>query len=295
MSLGKPSLGDRIFDFANYLFLILISITFIIPILNVISTSFISEKELIERGFILIPRNFDLTSYKLFLRKGSELIDAYKITILRVAVGTFMNLLVTSMFAYPLAKKDLPGRKFFITMVFITMLIGGGLIPTYMVIKHLKLINTVWAMIIPSLMSVWNMLILRNFFYSIPASLEESATIDGASPFTVLVKIILPLSLPALATIGLFYAVGHWNAWFDAVIYINDPSKYPVQVVLRNYVLNMTPFELELAETTGIDAMPPAVTVRSTVIVISTLPIIFIYPFIQKYFVKGVMVGSIKG
>ena len=135
-------------------------------------------------------------------------------------VGTFLNLIVTAMFAYPLSKKDLPGRSFFITMVFITMLIGGGLIPTYMVVKELKLINSLWALIIPSLMSVWNMLIMRNFFYTIPDSLEESAMIDGATPFQILIRIIIPVSLPVFATIGLFYAVGHWNAWFDAVIYL---------------------------------------------------------------------------
>lgn len=295
MYLGKPTTGEKIFDWVNRIVLISLTMTFLIPFLNVISTSFVSEKELIERGFVLVPRNFDFTAYKLFLQKGSVLLDAYKITIFRVVVGSFINLLVTAMFAYAMAKKDLPGRNFFITMVFITMLIGGGLIPTYMVVRALKLIDSVWAMIIPSMMSVWNMLILRNFFYTIPSSLEESALIDGATPFTVLIKIIVPLSMPALATIGLFYAVGHWNAWFDAVIYINDTQKYPVQVVLRNFVLNMTAYELELEESTGISAVPPSVTIRSAVIVISTLPILCIYPFVQQYFVKGIMVGSIKG
>mgnify|MGYP000865344710 FL=1 len=295
MYLGKPTFGEKVFNVINYTLLAFLTITFIVPFLNVIATSFISEKELIERGFVLIPRDFDLTSYKLFLRKGSVLVDAYKVTVLRVVLGSVINLFVTAMFAYPMAKKDLPGRNFFITMVFITMLIGGGLIPTYMVVKSLNLINSFWALIIPSMMSVWNMLILRNFFYTIPPSLEESAFIDGATPFIVLTRIILPLSLPSLATIGLFYAVGHWNAWFDAVIYINEPEKYPVQVILRNFVLNMTAYELKLEESTGLGAKPPSVTIRSTVIVISTLPILFIYPFVQKYFVKGIMVGSVKG
>ena len=180
-------------------------------------------------------------------------------------------------------------------MVFITMLIGGGLIPTYMVVKELKLINSLWALIIPSLMSVWNMLIMRNFFYTIPDSLEESAMIDGATPFQILIRIIIPVSLPVFATIGLFYAVGHWNAWFDAVIYLNDTNKYPVQVVLRNFVLTMTDYELELEQSTGIAAKPPAVTIRAAIIIVSTFPILCIYPFIQKYFIKGVMIGAIKG
>lgn len=295
MHLGKRTTGERVFEDINYILLTFLTITFLIPFINVVSTSFVSQKELIERGFVLFPKKFDFTAYKLFLRKGSVMLDAYKITIFRVLVGSLINLLVTAMFAYAMSKKDLPGRNFFITMVFITMLFGGGLIPTYMVIKSLKLLNSIWVMIIPSLMSVWNMLIMRNFFYTIPPSLEESALIDGASPFTVLVKIIIPLSMPAFATIGLFYAVGHWNAWFDAVLYINDTKKYPVQVVLRNFVLNMTAYELELEESTGIAVMPPSVTIRSAVIVISTVPILCIYPFIQQYFVKGIMVGSIKG
>lgn len=291
----KPSKGERIFEVFNYILLILLSAAFLIPFLNVLASSFVSEKEIIERGFVLIPQEPDYTAYKLLLGKGSVLIDAYKVTIFRVVVGTFLNLIVTAMFAYAMSKKDLPGRNFFITMVFITMLIGGGLIPTYMVVKELKLINSLWALIIPSLMSVWNMLIMRNFFYTIPDSLEESAMIDGATPFQILIKIIIPVSMPVFATIGLFYAVGHWNAWFDAVIYLNDTNKYPVQVVLRNFVLTMTDYELELEQTTGISAKPPAVTIRAAIIIVSTLPILCVYPFIQKYFVKGIMVGSIKG
>lgn len=291
----KPTKGEKIFEVFNYIFLTLLAATFLIPFLNVLASSFVSEKEIIERGFVLIPREPDFTAYKLLLGKGSVLINAYKVTIFRVVVGTFLNLIVTAMFAYPLSKKDLPGRSFFITMVFITMLIGGGLIPTYMVVKELKLINSLWALIIPSLMSAWNMLIMRNFFYTIPDSLEESAMIDGATPFQILIRIIIPVSLPVFATIGLFYAVGHWNAWFDAVIYLNDTNKYPVQVVLRNFVLTMTDYELELEQSTGIAAKPPAVTIRAAIIIVSTLPILCIYPFIQKYFVTGIMVGSIKG
>lgn len=295
MHSNKLSRGEKIFEFVNYIFLILLSATFLIPFLNVLANSFMSSKEIIERGFVLIPREPDITAYKLLLSKNSILLNAYKITIFRIVVGTSLNLIVTAMFAYAIAKKDLPGRNFFITMVFITMLIGGGLIPTYMVVKELKLINSIWSMIIPSLMSVWNMLIMRNFFYSIPPSLEESALIDGATPFQILIKIIIPVSLPAFVTIGLFYAVGHWNAWFDAVIYLKDRDKYPVQVVLREFVLTMTHYELTLEESTGIAAKPPNTTIRSAIIIVSTLPILCIYPFVQRYFVKGILVGSIKG
>lgn len=182
---------------------------------------------------------------------------------------------------------------FFLVLSFITMIFYGGLIPSYLVIKSLGLIDNVWCFILPNLMSVWNMLILRNFFYSIPESLEESALLDGATPMTIFFRIIVPLSMPAIATIGLFYAVDQWNSWFDAAIWINDPNKYPLQMVLRKYVLMSSTYDLKFDLATG--AKPPDMGIKSAIVVISTVPMLCIYPFIQKYFVKGVMVGSVKG
>ncbi|HHY22654.1 MAG TPA: carbohydrate ABC transporter permease, partial [Clostridiaceae bacterium] len=274
----------------------LLSLTFIVPFLIVLSTSFVSEEEVMRRGaFILMPQKLDLTAYKMLLSGGSILFNAYKVTIFRVVVGTLLNLTFTSMLAYGLSKKNLPGRNLFITMIFITMLFGGGLIPTYMLIKGLRLVNSIWVMIIPGLISAWNMIIMRNFFYTIPDSLEESATLDGATPMQILLKIIFPLSLPAFATIGLFYAVGHWNAWFDAAIYINDRNKMPVQIIMRNIVLTMTTQDVNNEFISDFGVRPPAQTLKSAVIIISTIPILCIYPFLQKHFVKGIMIGSIKG
>lgn len=293
----KLSKGEKVFQVVNYIFLTLLTLLFLIPFIIVFSTSFVTEQEVARRGaFILFPEEFSLGAYKVLLSQGSMLINSYKITIFRVVVGTAINLLFTSTLAYGLSKKSLPGRNIFITMIFITMLINGGLIPNFMLIKALGLYNSVWVMIIPGAVSAWNMILMRNFFSQLPESLEEAAMLDGATPLQILTKVILPLSMPIIATIGLFYAVGHWNAWFDASIYINDTNKLPVQVFMRNVILSMSSKEIDgavLNEVAGVK--PTAETLKSAVIIITTLPILCIYPFIQKYFVKGVMVGSIKG
>jgi putative aldouronate transport system permease protein len=292
----RPGGGETAFQAFNYAFLVLLSLAFIVPFLAIVSTSFVGENELIRRGnFILIPERLDLSAYKVLLSEGSMLYHAYGITFLRVVVGTSLNLLFTSMLAYGLSRKDMPGRNGFITIVFITMLFGGGLIPTYLLLKFLHLTDTFWVMIVPGLISAWNLLIMKNFFAQIPESLIESATIDGARPLTVLARIVLPLSLPTFATIGLFYAVGHWNAWFDATIYINDSKLMPVQVLLRRIVLSFSSQDLDAEMLNGVANKPTAQSLRGAMIVVTTLPILFVYPFLQKHFVKGVLTGSLKG
>jgi len=174
------------------------------------------------------------------------------------------------------------------------MLVSGGLIPSFLLVKYIGLYNNVWALIVPGLISVWNMILLRNFFMQIPESLEESAILDGATPIQILIKIIIPLSVPAIATIGLFYAVAHWNDWYDAFIYITDSQKLPVQNIMRNIVIGASIADLG-NEGMSDSVKPPTETIKSAVIIISTLPILCVYPFIQKYFVKGIMVGSVKG
>lgn len=289
-------MGETTFQIVNYSFLTLISLSFIIPFLVVLATSFVSENELIARGnFILIPRDLDFTAYNLLLSKGSLIYNAYGVTFLRVLIGTLLNLAFTAMMAYGLARRDLPGRNGLITLVFITMLIGGGLVPNYLLMKSIHLLNTFWVMIIPGLISSWNLIIMRNFFMQIPVELEESAIIDGASPLGVLVRIVFPLSLPTFATIGLFYAVGHWNAWFDAAIYINNTQMHPLQLILRQVVLSMTSEEINTTMTAGMMERPTAQSLKAAAIIATTVPILFVYPFLQKYFVKGVLTGSIKG
>ncbi len=285
--------GELAFQVVLYVLLILLTLTFIIPFLLVIGTSFVSKEEIARRGFVFFPQVWNFAAYDMMLLQNTEVWRAYGVTFFRVVVGTLSSLLVTGTFAYAVSKKDLPGRTVLLVLSFITMIFYGGLIPTYLVVKSLGLIDSLWCFILPNLMSVWNMLILRNFFYSIPDSLEESALLDGATPPTIFFRIIVPLSMPAIATIGLFYAVDQWNNWFDAAIWINDVRKYPLQMVLRKYVLMSSTYDLKFDLATG--AKPPDMGIKSAIVVISTLPMLCIYPFIQKYFVKGVMIGSVKG
>lgn len=288
------SRGETVFQISNYIILSVLSILFVLPFVFVLASSLIGEQELMTRGsFILIPRKLDFGAYAYFLRSGSIVLNAYLVTIFRIVVGTAVNLAVTAGLSYGLAKKKLPGVNIVTGLIFFTMLFGGGLIPTYLVVKGTGLINSLWALVIPSAVSTWNMFIMRNFFREIPASIEESAEIDGASPFRILVSIIVPLSAPAFATIGLFYAVAHWNAWFDAAIYINDVTKLPVQNILRGVVIAGT--ELDIAADYDIDRIPPPETMKYALIIISTVPILLIYPFIQRYFVKGIKIGAVKG
>nr|WP_275983725.1 carbohydrate ABC transporter permease [Paenibacillus hamazuiensis] len=274
--------------------LVALSLMFLIPFLSVLSTSFISNAESMRRGaFVLIPEKLDFAAYDLLLNKGTLIWTAYKITLFKVVVGTFLNLVFTSTLAYGLSRRKLPGRNALVFFIFLTMIFHGGLIPTYMLMDNLGVKDTLLALILPGLVSAWNLFILRNFFMSLPEELEESAIMDGASPPVILWKIVIPLSMPAIATIGLFYAVHHWNDWFGASIYINDRSLLPVQVVMRNIVLAGVAQNETMIE--YVNDPPPAQTLKSAIIIISTVPILFVYPFIQRFFVKGMMVGSIKG
>ena len=259
--------------------------------------SFVSEAEIARRGaFILIPEQWDLTSYRTLWSSRQNLIRAYGNTLFRVIVGTVMNLIFTIALAYPLSKRDLKGRTFFNALVFFTMIFSGGMVPTYMVVKATGLIDSPWALIVPSLIGTWNMFMMRNFFYAIPDSLIESAQLDGANNLQILTRIVLPCSMASIATILLFYAVGHWNAWFDAVLYITDNKLLPMQNLLRNIIAASNMSDLDAAAMLTADYVrPPAESIKSATIVITTLPILVVYPFIQKYFVKGVMVGSVKG
>ncbi|WP_248924589.1 carbohydrate ABC transporter permease [Paenibacillus hamazuiensis] len=290
----KPTVGERAFDVINIVLLVALSLMFLIPFLSVLSTSFISNAESMRRGaFVLIPEKLDFAAYDLLLNKGTLIWTAYKITLFKVVVGTFLNLVFTSTLAYGLSRRKLPGRNALVFFIFLTMIFHGGLIPTYMLMDNLGVKDTLLALILPGLVSAWNLFILRNFFMSLPEELEESAIMDGASPPVILWKIVIPLSMPAIATIGLFYAVHHWNDWFGASIYINDRSLLPVQVVMRNIVLAGVAQNETMIE--YVNDPPPAQTLKSAIIIISTVPILFVYPFIQRFFVKGMMVGSIKG
>jgi len=289
----KRAVSERIADFFIYAGLISLALIFLIPFWMVLVTSVVSESERLSRGLLIMyPRKLDFSAYQTILSKNSQIVSAYGVTLMRTVVGTACNLLVTSMLAYGLSKKTHPFRKTITLGIFFTSIFNPGLIPAFLAVKYTGLYDSFGAFIVPNLVVVWWMLILRNFFMQIPDELEEAALIDGASPVTVLFKIILPLSLPSLTTIGMFYAVWHWNSWFDGMIYISSSKLFPVQVVLKNIISASMVENLDLLAGS---VPPPLEAVKSAAIMVSTLPILAVYPFVQKYFVKGIMVGSVKG
>ena len=293
----KQFSGEKIFQIFDITLMCIFMVLVLIPVFTVLMTSFVSEAEIAQRGtFIIIPQKFDFSAYKMLLASGKNILRAYGNTLFRVLIGTFLNLLLTITLAYGLSRKNLKGRNLFTAFVFFTMFFSGGLIPTFILVKSLNLLDSRWSMIFPGLINTWNLLIMRNFFYAIPKSLEEAAIIDGANDMQILTKVVLPLSKASIATIGLFYAVAHWNAWFDAMLYINKTSLLPMQNILRNIITAASNIgDLGAEAYNSLDVIPPSQSIRAATIVITTLPILTVYPFIQKYFVKGVMVGSIKG
>jgi putative aldouronate transport system permease protein len=284
------SRGERIFEIFNIIFLTLLSLAFILPLVFIVSNSLVSEAEVVRRGqFILWPEQPDLTAYRTIL--GSSILGtAYLNTILRVTIGVTLNLIFTATLAYALSKKNLPGRGWMTLFIFIPLIFSGGIIPLYLLVTNIGLRNSFWAMILPVLINPFWLLIMRNFFMTIPQELEEAAIMDGASPLTVLTRIVVPLSMPIFTTIGLFYAVFHWNAWFDAAIFIDSPLRQPVQLLLRNTLLSGV-----LNDPVMADYRPPAEALKASLTVVSAVPILLVYPFIQRYFVKGVLIGGIKG
>lgn len=293
----RMTLSDKIFHICNTLFLILFSAIIILPIFCVVMNSFVSQAEITRRGmFIFIPEEWDFNAYRMLWGSRENIFRAYGNTFWRVIVGTSLNMIFTIALAYPLSKRDLKGRTVINAIVFFTMLFSGGMVPTYLVIKFTGLLNTRWALVIPSLVNTWNMFMMRNFFYGIPESLEESAKLDGANNWQVLTRIVLPCSTASMATIALFYAVGHWNAWFDATLYLTNSKLLPMQNILRNIITAATMDDLDAATLAMSDyVQPPTESIKSATIIVSTLPILVVYPFVQKYFVKGAMVGSVKG
>lgn len=290
----NKSLFEKIFSKFNYIIMTIVIFIVIIPLLNVVSISMVSAKEVIEKRFILIPSHFVFDAYKTIFSNGSIITDAYMITLFRVVVGTVVSMTVTYLLAYGMSKKKLPGRNAITMFIFITMLFSGGLIPGYLLIRNLGLFNNLLVYILPMMVSAYNTLLLRNFIMNIPESLFESAEIDGAKELTVLFRMVLPLSLPAMATISLFYAVDQWNSWFDAFLFVSNVKLQPVQLVLRN-ILAVSMVNISNSRGGHFTIMPPPRAIQNATIVVSTLPIVLIYPFIQKYFVKGIMVGSVKG
>lgn len=272
--------------------LILFAILTFLPFYYVILTSISDPHQIREGELLLWPRGFDLAAYRIIM-DNERFLTSFANTVTRTVLGVIVNLALQLSFAYALSKRYLPGRKFFMVYIIITMLFNGGIIPTYLIVRATGLIDTIWALVIPTALSTWNVILLRSFFENIPESLEESAKIDGANDFTIFVKIYLPLSLASVATIGLFIAVMHWNTYMDAIIYINKPELQVLQTFLRDMVV-----QLEMLSTMGDMTLlneTSILSVRTAAIFLTVLPIVVVYPFIQKYFVKGVTLGAVKG
>ncbi|MBD8841813.1 carbohydrate ABC transporter permease [Paenibacillus sp. FSL R5-0623] len=285
--------SNRIFDIVNISFISLFVIFCLAPFLHTIAISLSSNRAITSGEVTIFPKEFNWDSYIQVFSDQSMLYSLGFTTILTVAT-TVLCMLFTLAAAYPLTKKKLKGRKLFMYVIIITMFFSGGMIPEYLLIRDLNMLNSVWALILPGLVSPFNLIILISFFRGIPESLEESAEIDGSSHVHTLFKIILPLSMPVLATLALFYAVGRWNGFQDSLLYINDPKLYPLQLKLFQMVQNNMVSELTLMEGANRTPLTPE-SLKAATVVFATVPILLVYPWLQKYFVSGAMLGAVKG
>jgi putative aldouronate transport system permease protein len=281
----KTSPSRAAFQIVNLAFVILTCLAILIPFWMVIATSFSSNAVAAREGFVLIPKSLELTSYIAVFTSGGYFRSFIR-SIWITAAATGLSMAISTTMAYALAQKELIWRKGFFNIVLLTMIIDGGIIPFYMVVRSLGMINSYWSLIIPTAVSTYNLILLRNFFRSIPESLMESARLDGAGELGILLRIVFPVSVPIIAAIALFYAVIHWNRYFEVIMFINSTNKYTLQVLLRQLIFHS---EGDGAYTVLVNNF------KMAVMVITMLPILILYPFIQKYFISGLMLGSIKG
>ncbi|MBK9207443.1 MAG: carbohydrate ABC transporter permease [Anaerolineales bacterium] len=284
---------NTLFDIFNYAFIAVLSFISLAPMLNLLAIS-LSDNSAVMGGYVTFwPINFTLENYFVIF-KSSAIYRAFWISTERTVLGVVISQFLTIITAYPLSKtaRQFKGRNFFMWILVFTMLFDGGLIPFFMVIRNLGLINTIWALIVPGV-SVWSVILLLNFFKEIPQELEEAALLDGATHWQILWKIYVPLSIPALATLTLFAAVWHWNAWFDGMIFMTDPNNYPLQTYLRTVVVDLNSSNLNM-DLTKIDMLSQR-SLRGAMIFVTTIPIMVLYPFLQRYFVTGIKLGSVKG
>lgn len=294
----KENFTDRLIQGFIYLVVIALCLLIIIPCINVLALSFNDGADAAKGGIYFWPRVFTLDNYKEVFADG-KIMKSYGITIARTFIGTSLSLIVTTLAAFALKEEKLPGRKIITMLITFTMLFGGGMIPTYIQYKNLHLLNSFWVYVIPGVVGVTNLLMVRTFFESIPDSLEESAKLDGCGYFKIYTQIVLPLSKPVLAVVGLYTAVGHWNDWFAGAFYMNSSKLWPVQTVLQQMLSRAMASSQEVKTASqAIAQANSAVTsdsLKMAAVVITTVPILCIYPFAQKYFAKGAMIGAVKG
>ncbi|WP_127589664.1 carbohydrate ABC transporter permease [Paenibacillus lautus] len=288
----KESRSYKVFKVCNAIILLFVVFITLYPFLNVVAQSFSSESYINSGKVNLIPRGFNIDTYKT-VTKDAMFWTNYKNTVVYSVVGTAISMFLTTIFAYALSKKRLVGRKFLTMFAVFTMFFNGGLIPNYVLINSLGFSNSIWAIVIPGAISIYNMLIMKSFFENMPEELEEAAAIDGLNTYGMLFRIVLPLSKAVIATMVLFYAVGHWNSWFPAFLYLDQKELFPVTIYLRNMIAGAT--GVTSAGATSTDNLTQiSANIKSVTMVLTILPILTIYPFVQRYFVTGIMLGSVK-
>jgi ABC-type glycerol-3-phosphate transport system permease component len=294
-----PTAAPLPFRIFNTIFLTLLSASFIMPFFLMAVQSVTPEEEIVMNGFRLWPDKFTTFAYEYLFTSSTQFVQAFKITAILTVIGTANTLFWTSMGAYALSRKYLPYRRGLTIFVTITMMFNGGLIPWFIIVKGLGMMNSLTALFIPGTINVWNMIIMRNYFMSLPESLEESAKLDGASDFTVYFRIIIPISMPIIATMIVYIAVGYWNEWYNALLFITTNQDLTTLQLLLRKIINSTGVAIssrggrKLANSAGM--LTPSESLKMASVMVATVPILVIYPFLQKYFVKGIMIGSIKG
>lgn len=291
----KTREGNRMFDICLYIVFILLAVLMIYPLYYVVIMSLANTVALAKHAPYILPYSVDLTGYETIF-KDATFFQALGTTLFVTVVGVAINMTLSICGAYALSKKYLPGRNLFLGIILFTMLFSGGLVPSYLNIKSLGLINNVWSMILPTAIGTYYMIIMKNYFSSLPESLEEAAELDGANAFVILIKIVVPISKPFIATFSLFYAVERWNEWYNAMLYVSKKAYQPLQIYLREILVNLNSqlsaqAQMMMGETQKIQAS----TVQMACIVVTMVPILCIYPFVQKHFVKGIMIGGVKG
>ena len=290
----QMSTGDRVFTIVNYSLLMLVLIIELYPLVYVVAASFSDPQAVVSGKVFLFPVNPTLKGYAAVF-KNKKILTGFSNSIFYLIVGTVLNLVMTMLCAYPLSRKEFRARGFLSMFFVFTMYFSGGIIPTFLVVKNLGMYDSLSSLYIPQAINVFNFIVMRTFFRQLPESLEEAAKIDGASDMGVLLKIVLPLSVPIIATIGLFYAVQYWNSYFDALIYIQSPDKFTLQLRLRSLLFADELNNAGGGNVEGIGTQVMTQSLKMACVAVSTIPILLVYPWLQKYFVKGVMLGSVKG
>jgi putative aldouronate transport system permease protein len=298
-SLRTRSLADISISSISYLSVVFFALLCVLPFALLVAGSFSEEVSLLRYGYRLVPRRFSIEAYS-FILSNNVVFNSYRITILVTVIGTFLSILLTSGLAYSLSLPDLKYQNAISLFVYVTMLFSGGLVPYYILIaKYLDLKDKIWVLIVPLLVNPWNMFLLRNYFRYLPVSLAESARIDGANDIFILIRIVIPLSTPAIATIGLFYAIAYWNEWFLAVLFVDDKKLYPLQYLLIQIQKSITFYASGIAEDYGLASaatkVMPSYSSRMATACITIGPVVLLYPFVQKFFVRGLVLGAIKG